>query len=565
VSKVLSKFVQSYTIYALIFLLYVAVFIFTGFFFHIYINHWSLVAAFASYSAIGVVYLSVRHADKEKLLLFLAGVIVTPLIFWGLATVFGNTYDTSYDGQDYHQSAVIELSNGWNPIYEKSLPIKLTNRIDKPLDSGYGKIIWSIDSSIYKLTHNIDSATVINLIIGLLSFSFFYRALKSLGLDTYPSIITTFLTVVTTLYVEQVFTFREDALSYEFVIIGIASLVLLLKNSSKLPYFLCLLTTFVFLAGTKDSNLFIFLPLLVMSAYMVIERKWYRLNSFKLTVGLGLIIGFITLFSPYITNIIRYHAIDYPYNQASFSDPVMNVNVPLNLSKDGRLKLFFYGVFSSAEIGNEQDPASNNAHLKAPFTFTANELVTEASAPAKYVGGYGVLFSGIFILSIASYLYLALRRKSKTEKMIFAWLSVVLGLIIISCLSSPVPNYARYGSQLDLFPISIAVALLLIAGKKWKLERIFGVLIIVLLSVNITLDILTASLLNVQEFNSINAQLSSLKNSNETYLVHANIFYSNYIQIESHGVKSVISQEPIKCNRMIILADSADSTELCKL
>jgi hypothetical protein len=201
------------------------------------------------------------------------------------------------------------------PIYDTSLPITPPNKIDEPIDNGYAKVVWSIDASVYALTHTIDSATAINLIVGLLAFSFLYRALRELGIDTYPAIITTFLAVVTTVYVEQLFTFREDAMSYEWLLIGVSSVFLLVKAHTKLPYFLCALTALVFLAGTKDSDLFMFLLLLGLFTYVSVVKKWYRLRSFKITMVLGVVIGFITLFNPYMTNIIRYRAVDCPFNQ----------------------------------------------------------------------------------------------------------------------------------------------------------------------------------------------------------------------------------------------------------
>lgn len=563
------RFVQSYTAYSVVFLLYLAFFIFTGFFCHIYINHWTLITAFVSYISMCAVYLWFKQVDKKTWSCLIAGAIITPLIFLGLAAAFGHTYDTGYDGQDYHESAVIELSNKWNPIYEKSQPIKLTNPIDEPVDSGYGKIIWAIDSSIYLLTHNIDSATAINLIVGLLAFSLFYQTLGTLGIDLYLAAIIAFLTIVTTLYVEQIFTFREDSLSYEVLIIGLSSLVLLLKNSQKPLYYLCLLTSLVLLAGTKDSNLFIFLPLSILFLYVVFSKKLYETRSFRLMVVLGFIVGFVTLFNPYITNITRYHSVDYPFNQKSFSDPVKDDGVPLNLRHDGRLQLLYYGIFSSADDGNSQ-VASSDAHVKFPFTSNVDELVAEASVAAKLVGGYGVFFSGTLTLSIFVYLYLAIRKKSKAEAEIFNYLSLALVLIVLSCLLSPLPNYARYGDQFCLFPISIVVALLLIAKNRWRIEKMLALVLIVTMVGNIIPDISVAYVLRGFEFSTISSQLSSLEHSDKTYLVYAGAFYSSYARLKAAKVKIVISPKPINCVKPITLAYSSGahapaSTELCKV
>jgi hypothetical protein len=566
-STVISRFFRCYTIYCILFLLYLATFIFTGFFFHLYINHWTLVSAFASYVTIGFCCLLYRRANKERLAFLFAAAIITPLLFWGLAAAFGHTYDTGYDGQDYHESAIIELSNGWNPIYQKTQPIKLTNKIDEPVDSGYGKIIWSIEASIYQLTHTIDSAAAINLIVGLLAFSLFYQMLKQFLVGKLWPVMITFLTLVTPLFIEQIFTFREDSISYEFLIIGIASLILLVMNNTKLVYYLCLLTAFIFLAGIKDSNLFIFLPLFIVSFYLIIKNKLYRLQPFWITAVLGLITGFVLLFNPYMTNILRYHALDYPFNQKTFADSIEQDSVPLNLRNDNRLSLFYYGIFSAAANQNTQSPAGD-AHLKIPFTVSNDELIIEASVAAKNVGGYGVYFSGAFVISIFAYLYLAARKKSKANMKVFGYLSLTLLLIVFSCLLSPAPNYTRYGSQLFLFPIAVVIALLV--TKRSKSETIIATALIVVLFMNVLSDLPIALGLRGIEFSTINTQLSALQDSHKTYLVYADAFYSNYVRLKEHGVKIIVSPKPINCAQPIILDYSFGqhalaSTELCQI
>ena len=566
-SESFSKYFRYYSIYTVLFFLYLASFIFVGFFLHIYINSWTLITAFVSYGIILLIFFAFQRVRIKQLVLIFLSLIITSLVFWGLATVFGHTYDTSYDGQDYHQSAVIELSDKWNPIYQKAMPIKLTNKIDGPVVSGYGKIIWAIDSSIYKLTHNIDSATVINLIVGMLAFSFVFFALRSLKIDIFLSSVTSFLIVVTTIFVEQIFTLREDSISYGFFLIGVSSAICILVNQKKLLYFWCLVTSLIFLAGTKYSNLFIFIPLLVLSLYVVINENIYKLKAFKVSLVLGIIISFICLFNPYITNIFRYHAIDYPFNQKIFANSLKIDNIPSNIRNDGKIKLLYYGIFSSPVISDPQSLVK--AHIKAPFTLSYDQLLIEAMSASKTVGGYGVFFGGIFILSLVGYLFLFIKRKSQEEKKIFWILSLALISIITTCLLSPVPNYARYGSQLFLFPISIVLAFLVIADNKWTRERIFAVLLIILMFLNIILDTEFAAAIDTQNFQKINSQLTSLKDSNKAYLVYSGSFYSVYAKLKLHGINYLISQKPINCNNIIVLDDSGGSpttpTDLCRL
>lgn len=201
--KKVSGYCLECSTYLLFFIAYLIVFIYVGFLFHIYINSWTLILAFISYNLAVILYLTLRHKNKLKRLFIYLGLSL--LLFLFLTNIFGHTYDISFDGQDYHQSAVIALSNKWNPLYQNAPPINPTNPVDKPVDEGYGKTIWSIDASMYKLTHNIDSATAINLIIGLIALSFAFVAFSELGLMPVTSLLLALVTVFTTVFIEQTF------------------------------------------------------------------------------------------------------------------------------------------------------------------------------------------------------------------------------------------------------------------------------------------------------------------------------------------------------------------------
>jgi hypothetical protein len=295
---------------------------------------------------------------------------------------------------------------------------------------------------------------------------------------------------------------------------------------------------------------------------VIFNKKIYKSSAFKVVSAAGLICALLTLSNPYIANITRYHAVDYPYNEPVFASSLKITGVPINIRNDSKLELFYYGIFGSA-ISDAQDPTSL-ARLKVPFTFTSQDLLSEANVTSKLVGGYGIFFSGIFILSLAGYSYLTIIKKSKRENIAFRWLSAVLGIVILSCLVSPIPNYARYTSQLDFVPIAIAVTLLIIKRDKRRLASILAAVLIVCMSLNIYLDTIAASLLRQTDFSAVNSQLSNLKRSNKTYLVYASTFYPTYLKLESHGVKIKISDRPVNCKQLTVLYFS-DATLLCPL
>jgi hypothetical protein len=108
-------------------------------------------------------------------------VFVLPLVIFITALFFGQTFDASHDGQDYHSGAVIELANGWNPWKTSTLPIQLPDATTFVI--GYPKLLWIIQTEIYTLTQHLNSATMTNLIVGLIAFVFVYGALSRLRIS----------------------------------------------------------------------------------------------------------------------------------------------------------------------------------------------------------------------------------------------------------------------------------------------------------------------------------------------------------------------------------------------
>ena len=559
-----SKLIQNSTLYATVFLLYLALFIFVGFFLRVHIGHWTLLSAIASYIAILAFSLLIRKASRQQWLTFGICTVVCLVVVCSLGLLFGHTYDTSYDGQDYQQSGIIGLADGWNPIYQKNPPIQPPSPVDLPIDNGYGKAVWSIDASVYAFTHNINMAASLNLVVGLLAVSFLYYTLRSLGVSRRLTFAIIIPTIITPLFVEQLFTFKEDAVSYSFLVIGITSLVLFTTKKQYTLYSLCLLTSLIFLAGIKDSNVFIFLPLLCVTILLTVTRKWYLFPHLKMVLALGFVTGCIILYNPYFTNVVRYRAIDYPFNEKRFSDLLLYGNVPLNLRHDNRFELLYYGIFSRAVAGEASSPI-DNAHLKIPLTFSAAELQTEASPNAKLVGGYGILFSGTILIAIIAAIYAGLTLKHRREKLTYTWLILLATVAIGASLVDPNPNYARYNSGLFLLPAIGVLVIALTPARKQALGKILIATLLILTLTSTFLNITAAGAEADQAFTVANKQLHMLKSSDAVYLAHAGVFYSNYTELSSHGVKIIVSPTPVHCKNPLLLVDSRGSTFLCRL
>ncbi|MEI6728779.1 MAG: hypothetical protein WCK98_04005 [bacterium] len=91
--------------------------------------------------------------------LTVASLVITIGSFVVSLNVSQKFYDLSYDGQAYHGEAIIELNEGWNPIYERAPGYG--GGTHSIWLNAYPKASWLNSVSIYKVTGNIESGKTI--------------------------------------------------------------------------------------------------------------------------------------------------------------------------------------------------------------------------------------------------------------------------------------------------------------------------------------------------------------------------------------------------------------------
>ncbi|UUZ83650.1 hypothetical protein LJK88_07435 [Paenibacillus sp. P26] len=64
---------------------------------------------------------SKKLAGDRPVPVFAVSAGISALLFAAGFIVCGYFFDLSYDGQAYHQEAIIHLSNGWNPVYDPEI------------------------------------------------------------------------------------------------------------------------------------------------------------------------------------------------------------------------------------------------------------------------------------------------------------------------------------------------------------------------------------------------------------------------------------------------------------
>ncbi|MHB1864880.1 MAG: hypothetical protein ACYCPS_01790 [Candidatus Saccharimonadales bacterium] len=562
--KDLSILLRNYALYLFSFVVFAVTFSFVSLLVKVSLSGWTLPTSFLLFNLVLITYFVIKKKRSYIKYVLLAATIAS-LSFLLLGLLTSRTYDLSYDGMYYDEPAIIALAEGWNPIYQ-SVPSKLhiNQQFALQLVEGSPKAVWVLESDIYKLSGNINSATSLNLVFIFIALIFVYRTLRQLEISKKVSIILSLLIVFIEVAADQLFSFREDNISYDLILIVSASLVMLIKESKERAlYYWCLLSALILLFATKLSNLIVVAPILIVFIFFAIKRKWYREKVLRLILVPCVVLAFIMLVNPYVTNIFRYKAIDYPYNLTSVSSYSYTITKPGNIRHDNKFDLLMYGIFSRVN-NNDTTTKLGNAQLKVPFSFNQKELIAESDSDAKSSGGYGIFFSGLIIISIVLYIYLLAHYKK--DRKVIKWLSLALIVVLAAGLLNPVPNYSRYSPEIELIPVLIAIAWVIIRYQTAKHAPISLPikLFITLILVNVALSILLVLAKDAYTYNILNQQLESLRVGSPTYSVYAEKFYSNYNLLQQHGVNIIISPKPLNCSNKLVLDYSRNSTMLCK-
>ena len=130
--------------------------------------------------------------------------------------------------------------------------------------------------------------------------------------------------------------------------------------------------------------------------YTSIREKWDRKKLIKqiVIVLLGFFAGVAVLgFDPYGKHIMEGKHILHPVMGSEKYD-IMNTNPPAGMEDKNAVEKVFYSLFSKTGNSIDQEPV-----LKVPFRIYKDEWIHLSNADIR-IGGFGVLFGGILILSI---------------------------------------------------------------------------------------------------------------------------------------------------------------------
>lgn len=563
----MSKVEQYITIF-LGFFIFTILFIRIGFFIGGTINQYTLIIALLTYiGSLIILFASNIFSFKETFSRYLPIILFgfTTIILSAVSLILASTYDTSWDGQGYHQSAVIALSSNWNPALDPSIDFS-QNLPSQIFAEGYPSALWELEAAVYSMTDRINSAKVFNIAIALVAGLMVYSLLRKLRFSLILSSIISLLIILQPVYLIQVLTFMEDGFGYELLVIAAASLAIMAISKKSYWAIITFIMAELFLITTKYSHLPLSLILGGLFGLIIINRimnRDYRINKVTISLfGLFVFTSLIFFSIPYLRNQFHHNAMFYPTNIPELMGSVRYNNVPNNLQDSDKFTLLFYGIFSKAQSRESGDPRSesNIAQLKLPFIFTPDEVADSAELYNNRVGGAGPLFSGIVVLSI--FLTIFLYFKMETVKERYAIYASLFGLLLIILLSlvAPTPNLLRYTNQLQLIPFALIIPILAVFTQRYV--KVFCYIIVILSAINVFLFSSSVATKTIAENNQINQQMNELRSSGKEHRVRAQQFYSSYILLNEQNIKFK-PVENLQCSNVKTLIASSTTTQYC--
>lgn len=418
---------------------------------------------------------------KPKIKDLIISSVLIFIIFLISLFLCGRVFDNSYDGNAYHKEAVGFLKEGWNPIYESAEEFGKENSLGDRHHvwlNSYPKATWFYGASVYKITGNIETAKTFNLIILFVVFFIVTYLINKFYDKKILALLMGVLVVSFPIMCQQIFSLYLDGFLGFCLLLTLIYMYLIIKNDTSKELFFIIVALLVIIINVKFTGL-MYAGIFCLGYYIYylvckIKAKEYKeLEVFTGKFLIILVFGLLIVGSnSYIKNIAVHQNPLYPLIGKDKMD-IMTYLQPESFANMSPIEKNFYSLFShTANIGvfNHGEPV-----LKIPFTKTGYEI--SQFGEDTRIGGFGVYFSGILIISvivILIYMIAGIVRKNY-DNLVMIGIPFLLIILIMFCLSDG--WWARYAPQVWFIPL-MAVFLLLKDNK--RLIRIFGILLFIL-------------------------------------------------------------------------------------
>lgn len=465
--------------------------------------------------------------DRVLLRLFLLNVCV--LALWCVVCNF--IFDWSYDGMYYHKEAIIDLKEGWNPFYQSSLDATVFASypdMDLWLDN-YPKGLWLFSAVIYSLTNLLETAKAVNILFIIPVFSVAVDVMKTVyQMNRQKSVIFGLLFAMNPVFICQLFTSYNDLAVGAIVIITmLLSMKIVSEKASNYTYLLLAAVIAVSCTVKFTAPVLAGIVLLIFGIWYAMKHRREPKHLAKpVAVVLAAFIAGVCLlgFDPYIKHIMNHQNPVYPVLGEGAYD-IMNTNPPKGFENKNAVEKLLASVFSKTNNLPEEAP-----ELKIPFTIHSSEWIHLSNADIR-VGGFGVLFSGVFLLSLVIFFVALCHNKKIRMETAAAFAAIFLLLLFF-----PESWWARYASYAYYLPVFI-----LAEAANLRKTKVFSGVTICLIALNSLFFAGCVLKTGVEVTHQLKVKLEEIKSHQKTVIVRVNDFPTHRKLFEEFGIDYEVS------------------------
>lgn len=490
-----------------------------------------------------------KTKEKNKFIInIIISILLGSIIFTAIVYCNGKIYDTTADGNSYHKLAVGSMKNGWIPLYESSKDYTAEDGNVVTVIDGNRNYLWVdhyaigteiIGSNIYAFTNNIESGKAFNLtmmyICFAISLSYLIEERKTKKIK---AIFIAFILAINPITITQMFTYYVDTtMAMSLFIIFIELISLTNKNNIKesikdkfynnnynFENYSVLAMSIAICANAKFTGLaYAGVFCLAFYIYWIIKDKKEKNENFKKNLIFNTIFFAVTLIitvviiggSSYLLNFIKYKSPFYPLSGEGHVENMVAKEIPESLSARPKIIQFLTSIFAKGENVTPSYYTENivNPTLKIPFTMSKIELKNYI-IPDIRMGGFGPLFSGIFIISTATFIIVLIDfiKNKKYNQLIQYLIITIISTVMVFALDGG--YWARYVPYIYFITVMNLVYLL---EKNKKYTRILSIIMVICFTIN------SLSVLCIQSKNYI---------SNSKYIKTQLVAFKNYAKEE---------------------------------
>ncbi|MXV17029.1 hypothetical protein [Hufsiella ginkgonis] len=437
------------------------------------------------------------------------------------------TYDTSYDGQAYHQETVYQLKNGWNPAREIP-PDSVSYAI---WINHYAKGAELSSAVIYGFTDRIESGKATNILLAVAGFFLCVCALTAATpLSRYKVLLLSAFAALNPVTITQLFSFCIDGQLASLLLCLASACCLVFAEASRTNLVLLGLSMLMVINIKFTGVPFVGIFIIGLFAIMVFRRRTNDLKRTALCVAIAgaAAIG-IAGYNPYVKNSLSKGHPFYPLMTAS-GKPAVDIfimNTPVSFREKNRFEKFFISIFSHTE--NVSAYPATSPRLKIPFSVDRMEI-RDAVLPDTRIAALGPFFCGIFLLAVGLVVGELVRVKSLPgiTYMLYALTILAVSIFIVS-----EAWWARLVPQLWLVPL-LFILLLELASLSPLSRRIKSILYLALFF-NIGLSLLSIPK-NIVQTIFLRYQLAEMRASRSPVLVNFGFLPASRTRLREAGI-----------------------------